>query len=169
MNEWAKASISTFLGFLAGLLAEPLKAYFERVRRCKLVRGLLYRDLANVEYAMTTLSSYQDFPAYVAASQSDLQFSDLRSDIFEWAYGTQKEAFYRLPEFQAIIFIYQIIRRLGSLDPKDCNSFSAARAQLGAALNSLHELLAENGLDQKAFKKAQRDLASLIKKLGKTS
>ena len=78
MNEWAKAAISTFLGFIAGLLAEPLKAHFEGRRKLQLVRRLLYRDLANVEYAMTALASRQDLAAYLAAPQGELRFADLQ-------------------------------------------------------------------------------------------
>ena len=115
---------------------------------------------------MTALAFRQDLAAYLAAPQGELPFADLRSDIFDWAYGTQKDAFYRLQEFQAIIFIYQLIRRLASLDPQDIDSYSVAQDQLAASLRNLRQLVAEDGLDKKEFEKAQRDLASLLKKTG---
>jgi hypothetical protein len=166
MDEWAKAAISTFLGFIAGLIAEPIKAAYQSTSKLHELRRLLYRDLVNVEFAVEAIVSLDCFSDYMTLPNDYVHFADLRTDVFDWAYGTQKNVFYRMPEFQPFIFIYSKIARYSAFVPADEGSFVSARSALNQLLSQIHDLERDGVFNKKQITFARSDLQKLTKRLG---
>ena len=154
MDEWTKAVITTLLGFIAGLVAEPIKGYLQESHKRKALRRLIYRDLVGLEESMQFLLKYpfESLPD----PQNDIHFEGLRTDLFDWAFGSSKETFYRLDEAPLLVFLYRKIRSLAATEPADEASFQQSRAKLEECLRILRDFENFNVLEQ-----GELDLARL--------
>ena len=164
MDVWSKAAISTFLGFMAGLAAEPLKALLQERHKRKVLKRLLYRDLANLEFALNSLISLEAFSNYQRFGLDDLHFEDLRTDLFDWAFGTSKELFYRLEEFQPLIFIYGRVKKLAAVTPSDDSSYQVAHSDVQRLLAQIRRMEEQGVLDSEGFRSARVLLAEFLTK-----
>ena len=164
MDDWSKAALTTCFGFLAGLVAEPAKSMVQERRKRTVLKRLLYRDLANLEFALNSLTSIEAFSNYQRFVLDDLQFSDLRTDIFDWAFGTAKDTFYRLEEFQALIFIYGKVRKLAAVTPSDDNSYRVAQLEVHRLLDQMKRMEKQCILNHRAFTSARTQLSNFLAK-----
>ena len=113
---------------------------------------------------MQALVPVTTFNGYKNLDSDDIHFSSLRTDLFDWAFGSSKETSYRLEEFQPLIFLYGNIRSLGSTEPVDQESYQRAHSRLGEYLRLLTHLAAKGVLDQGELGAARSKLRAFVAK-----
>jgi hypothetical protein len=126
MNEWGKTLISTTAGFVAGLLAEPIKIWIDNRKKQADLRKAIYDELVTVTGRMAAFLQY----AEVYSESKDLQWAlktfDLNPisyDIFEHYYDKDRALVFSLPEARWVAHLYRLLKRLN----ENCGEDPTAR------------------------------------------
>jgi hypothetical protein len=155
-------------GIIAGLVAEPIKGYIQESHKRKALRRLIYRDLAYLEYAMKYLRGYSFHR--LQDPGNDIHFGVLRTDLFDWAFGSSKETFYRLEEAQSLIVLCGKIRSVAATEPADEASYQQSCAKMETCLLTIGYLAKRNVLKQRELDLArskQKDFEAKFDQQGK--
>jgi hypothetical protein len=118
-GDFAKTLISTLLGFVAGVLSEPVKSRLTQQRKLAETRDALYRDIARFYHVATRCRASLELWDFLPRDPNRQQFIDdalyfingLNTDIYDYYYNSDRATFYRLPDAGAIRTTYEGIKQ----------------------------------------------------------
>ncbi|MGA2435331.1 MAG: hypothetical protein ABSG25_08600 [Bryobacteraceae bacterium] len=105
--QWLNTLVSVVLGFLAGLLNDPVRTYLIGAANRRQMRRALYSDVLRTFQALVAISYRMNRdPAKMPYFRESL-VRYLRGDLFEYYCHADPGNLYRLPEFRALENLYR--------------------------------------------------------------
>jgi hypothetical protein len=136
MEEWQKTLLSTGAGFIAGLLADPVRQWEGTLRKRRIIRRGIYREtaqnLSHLEFAEKNEESEK------LQGTASWRLMEISSEVYDHYRATDAEVLFHLPEYLALKEVY--------MQPKGIQASSDVKARFSAAGLALGRIRAEQHL-----------------------
>ena len=106
MPEWAKILISALAGMTTAIIVDPIRQWISIKIVARRARKNLYQEMGRV-YCWFNKVGRHKVPGF-----NKMVFSEFKSDVFEYYYGSHRESFYQIPEAWAILAVYTSLRKI---------------------------------------------------------
>ena len=114
-SEFWKTLLSAALGFLAGLLAEPLRLLITNSVKLRQMRTALYRDAIHRYWDLVQIVYKGSGKEHGGKSALAVTRRYIRDDLLEHFHSTDRANLYRLREFRELENYYTHLRSLKKL------------------------------------------------------
>lgn len=131
MQEWQKILISTLAGFVAALVAEPIKTWMSEGTKRRHMRVALYRNLIAAQRFLRHVGSWEGRGSEVMMTGQTKEqtategLNNILVEVYEHYYDKEKALFYSLPEAIPLLNLFGAIQLLR--DEHDANFQTRAR------------------------------------------
>ena len=115
-SEFWKTLLSVALGFLAGLLAEPLRLIITNSVKLNQMRTELYRDATSRYWDLVQIVYKGQGKEHSGKSALWANRRYIRDDLFEYFHSTDRANLYRLKEFREMENYYTHLRNLKKIE-----------------------------------------------------
>lgn len=105
MADWVKILITALAGVTTGALLEPLKQWISMRNAASRAKKAIYRELGDVYHTHVLLKDGTTALMHVSG------LNLFKAEAFEYYYNSHREAFYRIPEWQYLLGMYEFLKR----------------------------------------------------------
>jgi len=156
MDEWQRTVASTTAGFIAGVVAEPIKMWIANRKKQSDLRKAIYDELSTITGRMAAFLQYAEShpdPKELQWGLKTFELNPVPFDIFEHYYDRERALVFSLPEARWVAHLYRVLKRLND---EACDDAAIKAGEIRKGLKHIYAIALNGAIPARTLNKLAR-------------